>query len=259
MSKEKLFENSEIQKVETQKTEKNNLNLLKAANVNEMLSIVGLDDPAVKDALVKLKRSTIYGTIDGYTYEMLIKAKIYEYLRLGIARRIYNMMVEQASRNSNLKATNEDLLIMLSEMARLEIEFGLKPIIHVIPVANQPYVKADGYLYYAKQSKQLKGMVWEDKELDGGGWQSVCRITLVTGETYEGIASAKPNPRVPSDDPREKARTKAMRRALRRAFAIGVSDEPLEEIPEESEEAKSLIEQLKTDEEIEFSEEDLGN
>ena len=237
-AKEVLKEAKQNGRVEIEKAPERK-NILKAENVNEILDITGLNAPEVKDALTKIKRNTIYGVVDGYSYETLIKAKIYEYLRLGIARRVFNMMVEQAGRNSNVKATTEDLIIILSEMARLEIEYGLKPIIHAIPVANNLYIKADGFLYYAKNSGQLKSMEWEDKELDGGAWQSICRVSLKTGETYEGIATAKPNPRVPSDDPREKARTKAMRRALRRAFAIGASDELLN--------IDEIIEEMKAD------------
>lgn len=255
MSKKELKETKEVKElvnekevVDIEKAENaEKKNILKAQNVGELLSITGLDSPEVKDALTKIKRNTIYGVVDGYSYETLIKAKIYEYLRLGIARRVFNMMVEQAGRNPNAKATTEDLIIILSEMARLEIEYGLKPIIHAIPVANTLYIKADGFLYYAKNSGKLKSMKWNDKELENGSWQSECIVELTNGETYDGIAVVQPNPRVPSDDPREKARTKAMRRALRRAFAIGASDEPLnidEIIQEVKEETNNLEEEV---------------
>lgn len=206
-------------------------NPFKAENLPEFFKLIGYDVnlAQLEEGMKTLKKTTIYGETDLITYESLIKAKVYEYIKFGVAKRVWAMMEEQAERRhiggKGLKET--DLLLILLEMARMEVEYGLRPIIHVIPVDGQIYVKADGFLYYGKASGNLKNIKWEDVEKNGV-WYSKCIVYTTSGE-YEGIASAKPNPKVYTDDPREKARTKAMRRALRRAFPIGAGDEIYDE------------------------------
>lgn len=200
------------------------INPFKAESLGQFLQATGYNAniESLQESMKALKHQTTYGEVDLLTYEGLVKAKIYEYIKFGIARRVWQMMVEK---DRGIK--EGDVMLILLEMARMEIDYGLRPIIHVIPVDNQIYVKADGFLYYARNSGKLKTIKWEDKQEDDG-WTSKCIVETDTG-TYEGIASAKPNPKVYSDDPREKARTKAMRRALRRAFPIGASDEIFDE------------------------------
>jgi len=200
------------------------LNPFKATNIEEFSLAVGkeITTKDIFEAMSQLKVMTIHGEIDMARYDKIVTAKLFEYVKYGIAKRIWKMMQKQDS-----NANTEDLLTILVECARLEIEYGLRPITHVIPVAGQTYIKADGFLYYAKRSGNLKNITWEDQEKDGA-WTSKCIVETNDGATYEGVATVRPT-RNPMDDPREKARTKAMRRALRRAFPIGASDEIYDE------------------------------
>ncbi|RLI43574.1 hypothetical protein DRO69_09130 [Candidatus Bathyarchaeota archaeon] len=198
---------------------------LKAKSLDEYFRAIGyeLDVQTLKENMKKLTIETVYGLIDLITYDGLVQAKIFEYLKFGTARRVWQMMKKQEP-----QITEDDIKQILLEMARMEIEYGLRPITHTIPVAGQVYVKADGYLFYAKKSGKLKNIRWNDKQEDDGSWTANCIVETTDGGTYEGIATIKPtNNRM--DDPREKARTKAMRRALRRAFPIGASDEIYDE------------------------------
>lgn len=232
VSKQKNVNKKQSDKIDINKDSvKQELSPFKASNLMEFFSAIGynVDITKLEDAMKTLKKQTVYGETDLIIYESLIKAKVYEYIKFGVAKRVWDMLEEQAERRkvAGKSIKDADLLLILLEMARMEVEYGLRPIIHVIPVENQIYVKADGFLYYGKASGNLKSIKWEDQEKNGV-WYSKCIVETVNG-TYEGIASATPNPRVYTDDPREKARTKAMRRALRRAFPIGAGEEIYDE------------------------------
>ena len=200
------------------------LNPFKAKDIAEFALAFGkeLAVEDINEAMKTLSVKTVHGEITMDKYDKIVTAKIFEYVRYGTARKVWKMMIRQDS-----STTTDDLLTILLECARMEIEFGLRPLVHVIPVAGQPYVKADGYLDYAHRSGKLKEIKWEDTEKNGA-WESKCIVILNDDAQYEGIAIVQPtNNRM--DDPREKARTKAMRRALRRAFPIGASDEIYDE------------------------------
>jgi len=204
------------------------VNPFKSKDFEEFSSLMGLPvtHEDVKKAQELLKISTIYGQVSMSEFEALVLRKIYEYNNFGVARKVWEIMAQNGG------GSMEDFKVILLEMARLEIEYGLRPIVHTIPVSKSVYIKADGYLYYAKRSGQLKSIKWEDSE-ENGGWRSVCKVYVLFNDEvveYEGIGFARPNPKVYSDDPREKARTQAMRRALRRAFPIGGSDEIYDEV-----------------------------
>lgn len=199
----------------------------------------------------KIRVSTIYGEVTLQDFEDLVRAKINEYAKFGIARRVWDMMQEQQrlanEKGKNKQYTTDDLKLILLEMSRLEVKYDLQPIQHLIPIDGKTYVLAEGYLYYAKKTGKLKSITWKDSEKDGT-WTSICHVETDTG-TYEGVAFATPT-RNYFSDPREKARTKAMRRALRKAFPVGADAEPLEDLETWSSENHSIeVEQEDKEEE----------
>jgi len=215
--------------------EKKELSPFKAKSLQEYFEAVGyeLDVQKLNENMKNLTKQTTFGEVDLVTYEGLVQAKIYEYLRFGIARRVYEMMLDQEARRlkkpiNQVKISEDDVKLILLEMARAEIDYGLRPLSHTIPVNNQIYIKADGFLFYAKNSGNLKEMQWKDKKESDGSWTSICTVITNDGATYEGIANVVPTGNK-MEDPAEKARTKAMRRALRRAFPIGATDEIYDE------------------------------
>ena len=211
------------------KVSKKAISLWQAPTIEVFAEAVGktLTSAEIQEAMKKLTVKTIYGDIDMAKYDQLVAAKMFEYVKYGIAKRIWKMMQKQDS-----AITTDDLLTMLLEMSRMEIEYGLRPLMHIIPVAGQLYVKAEGFLYYAKRSGHLKELKWEDEEKNGV-WTSRCMVTTTDGAVFEGIATVHPTSNR-MDDPREKARTKAMRRALRRAFPVGGTDEIYDEVTQKS-------------------------
>ena len=217
------------------KVSKKAISLWQAPTIEVFAEAVGktLTSAEIQEAMKKLTVKTIYGDIDMAEYDKVVTAKLFEYIKYGVARQVWQMMLRQ-EKNS----TSDDLLVILLSMARMEVEYGLRPLEHVIPVAGRLYIKADGYLFYAKRSGNLKSIEWSDTE-ENGTWTSICKVTT-DGGVYEGVAVVQPT-RNFADDPREKARTKAMRRALRRAFPIGGSDEIYDEVTQKSYQEPSSI------------------
>ncbi len=195
-----------------------------AKTIDEFVGALGetVDLDSLKEAKKKLVIKTLYGDVDMQTYDALVASKLYSYFQYGVAYRVAKMMKEQSK-----DVDTNDIKVVLLEMARLELEYGLRPITHVIPVNKSTYIKADGYLFYGKNSGKLKSIKYEEDEKNGV-WTTKCVLETTDG-TFDGIATVRPTG-ARMDDPREKARTKSMRRALRKAFPIGASDEPLEEI-----------------------------
>ncbi|MEM2125633.1 MAG: hypothetical protein QXQ53_04480 [Candidatus Methanosuratincola sp.] len=178
------------------------------------------------DAAHKLKLSTAMGAVSLVEFEQLVKAKLAEYIRFGVARRTWQIMTDQAARSSHKTPSMDDLKLILLEMARQEVKYGLLPLYHTIPIDGKLYVTADGYRYYAEHSGKLKSISWE-RVKEGDVDVVRCRVTRTDGAEFLGEAFVD-NKRSPNDDPVERARTKSMRRALRRAFPVGMDAEPLE-------------------------------
>ena len=195
-----------------------------AKTIDEFVGALGetVDLDSLKEAKKKLVIKTLYGDVDMQTYDALVASKLYSYFQYGVAYRVAKMMKEQSK-----DVDTNDIKVVLLEMARLELEYGLRPITHVIPVNKSTYIKADGYLFYGKNSGKLKSIKYEEDEKNGV-WTTKCILETTDG-VFDGIATVRPTG-ARMDDPREKARTKSMRRALRKAFPIGASDEPLEEV-----------------------------
>ncbi|MGC9218690.1 MAG: hypothetical protein ACP5G8_04725 [Athalassotoga sp.] len=206
--------------------EKKELTIWNAKTIDEFLSVLGekMDLEAFEEAKKKLMIPTMYGEVDLATYDSLVTAKLFQYFQYGVAYRVAKMMKSQ-----DANVDGNDTKIVLLEMARLEIEYGLRPITHVLPVGGSTYIKADGYLFYGKRSGKLRGLKYEEQE-EKGVWTARCIVETSDG-VYDGIATESPNGNR-MNDPREKARTKSMRRALRKAFPIGASDEPFTDIEE---------------------------
>lgn len=225
---EVMFAEAKVKEKEKKESKKNDgnehISPFKATNIEEFSLAIGkeMTTKELFDAMSQLKVQTIHGEVNMAQYDRIVTAKLFEYVKYGTAKRIWRMMIKQ-----DPNSTTDDLLTILLEMARLEIEYGLRPITHVIPIAGQTYIKADGFLYYAHRSGNLKNITWRDEEKDGA-WTSTCVVETNDGAIYEGVATVRPTRNI-MDDPREKARTKAMRRALRRAFPIGASDEIYDE------------------------------
>jgi len=206
--------------------EKKELTIWNAKTIDEFLSVLGekMDLEAFGEAKKKLMIPTMYGEVDLATYDSLVTAKLFQYFQYGVAYRVAKMMKSQ-----DANVDGNDTKIVLLEMARLEIEYGLRPITHILPVGGSTYIKADGYLFYGKRSGKLRGLKYEEQE-EKGVWTTRCIVETSDG-VYDGIATESANGNR-MNDPREKARTKSMRRALRKAFPIGASDEPLTDIEE---------------------------
>ncbi|MCL4408637.1 MAG: hypothetical protein M1521_08390 [Thermotogae bacterium] len=206
--------------------EKKDITIWNAKTIDEFLGVLGekIDLEAFGEAKKKLVIPTMYGDVALSTYDALVATKLFQYFQYGVAYRVGKMMKSQ---DANIDVN--DTKIVLLEMARLEIEYGLRPITHVLPVGGSTYIKADGYLFYGKRSGKLRGLKYEEHE-EKGVWTTKCVVETTDG-VYDGIATESPNGNRMSD-PREKARTKSMRRALRKAFPIGASDEPLTDIEE---------------------------
>jgi len=236
--KEKSKSSSKSQSKELKETNGSaTLNPFKAPDFESFAIAIGKKSTLAElnEAMSQLKVQTIYGEINMADFDRIITAKMFEFVKYGTARRVWKMMQKQDPSTST-----DDLLTVLLEMARLEVEYGLRPITHVIPVAGSTYIKADGFLFYAKNSGKLQSIEWDDRE-ENGLWTSRCIVTTADGQRYEGIATVAPT-RNPMDDPRERARTKAMRRALRRAFPIGATDETFDEFEKISfEESKRIL------------------
>lgn len=218
--------------------------IAKSRDIQEFLTNLGekITPEEIQNARKMLKIKTIHGELNGEVYDLNIKALLWKYMRYGTAREIYKMMKKQ-----NPSVAESEILFMLLHLAKYELEYGLEPINHVIPVNGKPYVTATGYLYYAKKSGRLKGLKFETVKIANKDY--VRCVAIVDGENeYVGEAPIMP-PVSKMDDPLEKAKTKAMRRALRRAFPIGAGEEPLGFIEteldkEEEKEFENLIENL---------------
>lgn len=206
--------------------EKKEMTIWNAKTIDDFLGVLGekIDLTAFEEAKKKLVITTIYGDVTLATYDALVATKLFQYFQYGVAYRVGKMMKSQ---DGNVDAN--DTKIVLLEMARLEIEYGLRPITHTLPVGGSTYIKADGYLFYGRRTGKIKSLKYEEHE-EKGSWTTRCVVETTDG-IYDGIAAESPNGNK-MNDPREKARTKSMRRALRKAFPIGASDEPLTDIEE---------------------------
>jgi len=205
---------------------KKEVTIWNAKNFDEFLGVLGekVDLNAFTEMKKKLTVSTMYGEVDLNTYDALVATKLFQYFQYGIAYRVGKMIKKQDS-----NADGNDIKIVLLEMARLEVEYGLRPITHILPVGGSTYIKADGYLFYGKRSGKIKSMRYEEHE-EKGAWTTKCIVETTDG-TFDGVTTERANNNRMSD-PREKARTKSMRRALRKAFPIGAGDEPLIDVEE---------------------------
>ena len=67
----------------------------------------------------KIRVSTIYGEVTLQDFEDLVRAKINEYAKFGIARRVWDMMQEQQrlanEKGKNKQYTTDDLKLILLE------------------------------------------------------------------------------------------------------------------------------------------------
>ena len=185
-------------------------------NLPDFIKATGymVDIEALAEAKKKMQKQTIYGNVDLNTYDGLIMQKIFEYYKFGVFENITKMMLSQDTKTSQNEIKN-----ILLDMARYEIEYGLKPLIHTIPIAKKVYITAEGFLFYAENSGKIKSMEFETKE-EKGLYTTVCTIETTDGRKQQGFATVKPTSNR-MDDPAERSRTKAMRRALRRLFPIG--------------------------------------
>ena len=178
------------------------------------LSGYTIDLNALTEAKKKMMKKTIYGETDLNTYDGMILQKLFEYYKFGTFENITKMMLTQDNKTSQNEIKN-----ILLEMARYEVEYGLKPLIHTIPIAKKVYITAEGFLFYAENSGKIKSMEFETKE-EKGLYTTVCTIETTDGRKQQGFATVKPTSNR-MDDPAERSRTKAMRRALSRLFPIG--------------------------------------
>ena len=185
-------------------------------NFEEFAKVSGLtvDIEALVEAKKKMQKQTIYGNVDLNTYDGMILQKLFEYYKFGTFENVTKMMLNQDNKTSQNEIKN-----ILLEMAKYEIEYGLKPMIHMIPIAKKLYITAEGFLFYAENSGKIKSIDF-NVEFDKGIYRAKCIIETTDGRKQEGYATAKPTSNR-MDDPEERSRTKAMRRALRRLFPIG--------------------------------------
>lgn len=183
-------------------------------DVNEMFTM----DEETKELTKRLKQHTVYGDLTLYEFELLIKNRVIFYIRTGIAKTVENKIKQQVGPNYQPEMTLRALL----DFARYEILYGLQPLIHTDWIRETIYIKADGYLYYAKD--KLKSLRWEVENRDG--------ITVVRCYASDGnmevVGEEYLQGKVDSNT-LEKAKTKSMRRALRRLFPIG-GDELYDEV-----------------------------
>lgn len=187
-----------------------------------------VDMEVLTEAQNRIKVETINGPVNLREYDSFINSTLAKYFKYETAYKVLSLMKKQAKG----EVARYDVMSVLTEMARLEVEHGLKPIVHVIPVENNTYIKADGYLYYGKRTGKLLSLEWKTE-----GKETICIVKYYekdpTGKInisqMEGTAQIKENKNSWADDPVEKAKTVSMRRALRKAFPIGANDEPSEE------------------------------
>ncbi|WP_129408064.1 hypothetical protein [Marinitoga lauensis] len=192
-------------------------NLWEIESIEEFSKNTGynIDFKALEEAKRKMKKQTEYGEVELNVYEGLVIQKLFEYFRFGIFENISRMMKQQDAHTS----LNEVKMILL-EMARYEIEYGLKPLLHTLPIAKKIYITAEGFLYYAQTKGNIKTIDYETSEIKPGLYKTICTVTTNDGKTQKGYATVKATGNK-MDDPEERSRTKALRRALRRLYPIG--------------------------------------
>ncbi|APT75044.1 hypothetical protein LN42_00495 [Marinitoga sp. 1137] len=192
-------------------------NLWEIDSIEEFSKNTGysIDFKALEEAKKKMKKQTEYGEVELNVYEGLVIQKLFEYFRFGIFDNITKIMKQQDAHTS----LNEVKMILL-EMARYEIEYGLKPLLHTIPIAKKIYITAEGFLYYAQTKGNIKTIDYETSEIKPGLFKTICTVITNDGKTQKGYATVKATGNK-MDDPEERSRTKALRRALRRLYPIG--------------------------------------
>lgn len=204
---------------------------------------VRADLPEVlKGVQERVKIATIYGEVTLAEYEALLLYKIFSYTRLGIAHLVADKIREQhqarikkyGGQPYDKETLRKRTFVVLWEMAQKEVQYGLRPLEHMAVVAEQVFIKRDGWLYYAHTSGKLKDVRFEimkDGRKDGDNvWIVKCTIERTDGRKFEGIGEADPG-NVHSKNAIEKmAYTRAFREAAKYAFPLGADIEEAEEV-----------------------------
>ncbi len=219
----------EEKKAKVKQEEDNRPSLVKFANS------LGLDDFDYQ-AIREVEKKIIVQIADDqevslYEYKGMIVLKMFEYVTMRVHKEVEKEMKEQGS------FSEDALRFMLMQLAEKEIKYGLKPMVHVIPLKGKLYTNISGYRFYARNTGIKYGIGFEcikDGTQDGK-WRYRCTITFADGSpsiSAEGAASAmsyKGNP--------EHLPTMAMKRAemhaYTKAFPIGASVDEAEMIPYE--------------------------
>ncbi len=196
----------------------------------------------LKGVQERVKITTIYGEVTLAEYEALLLYKIYSYTRLGIAHLVADKIREQhqarirkyGGQPYDKETLRKRTFVVLWEMAQKEVQYGLRPLEHMAVVAEQVFIKRDGWLYYAHTSGKLKDIrfeVMKDGRKDGDNvWMVKCTIERTDGRKFEGIGEADPG-NVHSKNAIEKmAYTRAFREAAKYAFPLGADIEEAEEV-----------------------------
>ena len=173
-------------------------------------------DDEIRPVYEKQKMNTVFGEVNLYEFELLVKSRVLHYVRTGIG----------ASIKKKTGLESMELLRALVEFARYEIMYGLRPLIHTDYIKDQIYVKAEGFLYYGwDKLEYLKFEVLKDEKTVS------IKCVAKRKDSFEIVGEDVAPANVLQDTQMlEKSKTRAMRRALRRLFPIGTDELP-EDIP----------------------------
>jgi len=111
-------------------------------------------------------------------------------------------------------------------LAEYEVRYGLKPMIHVVLIDGYPYVTAEGYRYWGRESGIVKRISVSEPQFDEKHkmWVVRCEVETANGETFSDIGKCRIDEPTRAD-PIDMARTRAIRRTLRLAVPLGLDEE----------------------------------